>query len=85
MREEPPMLEQTSILTTAAALSAISTQIGGVSSPFSWTVLFDSRVSPESVPELVLERNDDGAEYDFHGSHSSHSSHHSHSSHCSGR
>jgi hypothetical protein len=75
------MLEQSSILTTAAALSAISKEISGVSSPFSLTVPFDSRVSPE----LVLERNDDGAGYDFHGSHSSHSSHHSHSSHCSGR
>lgn len=79
------MLEQTSILTTAAALLAISKQIGGVSSAFSMTVPLDSKVPPESTLELMLKRNDDGARDGFHGSHSSHSSHHSHSSHCSGR
>jgi hypothetical protein len=84
------MRNQTTILTTTAALLAVARRS---SRNFSASVrgINGSQFEPEqslSPSEFVLQRDADTrlkGPQDIHESHASHSSHHSHSSHCSSR
>jgi len=83
----PTMFHQSRVLTTNAALVALSCE--------NYPNLSSAGISPTQSALLspfrmgfVLERPSSvslGTRASFHGSHSSHHSHHSHSSHCSGR